>query len=518
MEGSLGEEPGRGGVIVFDGDRPGSPEDRVSHAAVEAADSGSSAYAGRVPIGLKFLYAVGSSAETIISVAFNAFNFFFYTNIMGVPGTLAGLAITIALVFDAVTDPLVGTLSDRWRSKLGRRHPFMFAAPLPVMLCLFFIYAPPEGFGSFALFVWLTVLTVIMRSCMTLYHVPHLALGAELSADFTERTRVMSMNTLLGAFGGFGTAFVAYSFFFSATPEYPNGLLNGSAYPMFAITAALVGGAVMVVTTVFTMSVIPRLSTAPPDLPRFSIKEFVRDAKSAIANRNYLLLLIGYLLLSATLGVRETIGLHMNTYFWELVPEQIRYFALLALIAPIVGFVVTARLHDRFEKKPVLIASLIGLLIFATMPVLLRIVGWLPENHTGALLPILIGFYVLTLIFGVILLISAMSALADIADEQELMTNRRQEGIFYAARSFFAKAASGFGHLLAGIAIDVIGFPVGAEPGTVAADKIFNLGLVDGPIAVIPGAIAVFFYLRYNLTRARHTEIQAELNARHAAK
>lgn len=498
-------------------DRPGPPEAVSGDGTAGMTGAGSSAYAGQVPRLLKFLYAVGSSAEAIISVAFNSFNFFFYTNIMGVPGTLAGLAITIALVFDAITDPLVGAVSDRWRSKWGRRHPFMFAAPVPVMLCLFFIYSPPESFDSFGLFLWLTVLTVIMRSCMTLYHVPHLALGAELSADFTERTRVMSMNTLLGAIGGIGMGFVAYSFFFAATPEYPNGLLNESAYPVLAITASLIGGAVMVLTTVFTMSVIPRLSKAPSDLPRFSLREFLLDCKSALRNRNYLVLLIGYLLLSATLGTRETINLHMNTYFWELLPEQIRYFLLVAFIAPIVGFVATARLHDRFEKKPVLIACLVGLLIFATAPILLRIMGWFPENHTSALLPLLIAFSTVTLCFGVMLFISAMSALADIADEQELDTHRRQEGIFYAARSFFAKASSGLGHLLAGIAIDVIEFPVGSEPGTVAADKVFNLGLVDGPIAVIPGAIAVFFYLKYNLSRSRHAEIQAELGARRAA-
>lgn len=380
--------------------------------ATTVSGSGSSAYAGRVPLRLKFLYAFGSAAETTISVAFNSFNFFFYTNIMGVPGTLAGLAITIALVFDAVTDPLVGTLSDRWRSKLGRRHPFMFSAPIPVMLCLFFIYSPPEGMESFGLFVWLTVLTVIMRSSMTLYHVPHLALGAELSADFTERTRVMSMNTMFGALGGFATAFVAYSFFFSATPEYPNGLLNQSAYPMFAIAASLVGGGVMIVTTVFTMSVIPRLASAPVDLPRFSFKEFLLDSKSAIANRNYMFLLIGYLLLSATLGVRDTIGLHMNTYYWELLPQEIRYFVLAGLAAPVVGFAITARLHDRFEKKPVLVASLIGLLVFATLPVLLRMADVLPDNRSGELLAWLIVFYVVTASFGVVLFISAMSALA----------------------------------------------------------------------------------------------------------
>ena len=117
----------------------------MSTKVVPSSHHVSSAFAVRVPGLLKFTYGAGAAAETIIGVAFNAFNFFFYTNIMGVPGTLAGLAITIALFFDAVTDPLVGAISDRWRSKWGRRHPFMIAAPIPEMACLFLIYSPPEN-------------------------------------------------------------------------------------------------------------------------------------------------------------------------------------------------------------------------------------------------------------------------------------------------------------------------------------------------------------------------------------
>jgi Na+/melibiose symporter-like transporter len=391
----------------------------------------------------------------------------------------------------------------------------MFAAPLPVMLCLFLIYSPPESFSSFQLFLWLTVLTVVMRSSMTLFHVPHLALGAELSADFTERTRVMSINTLLGAFGGLGFAYMAYTYLFAASPEFENGMLNRSAYTTLAITASLIGGSIMLASTWFTRQLIPRLPAAPANMPRFSLKEFLIDCKSVMKNQNYLMLLIGYLFLSATMGTRDTINLHMNTYYWELLPDQIRFIALSAILAPIIGFVVTAPLHERFEKKPVLIAALIGFLICAAAPVMLRMIGWFPDNNTPVLLPALILFTVLTATFVLVLLISAMSALADIADEQELTTHRRQEGVFYAARSFFAKASSGLGHLLGGIAIDLIRFPAGADPGTVDSEVIFNLGLVDGPIAAIPGAIAVLFYLRYRLTRKRHSEIQAELALRH---
>lgn len=454
-----------------------------------ASETKTSAFKGRVPLGIKSIYAVGSAAETIIGVAFNAFNFFFYTNLLGVPGALAGLAITIALVFDAISDPLVGTISDRWNSKLGRRHPFMLAAPIPVMVCLFLIYSPPD-WDSFGLLIWLTVLTIVMRSSMTLFHVPHLALGAELSADFTERSRFMSINTLLGAIGGYGTAFIAYSWVFVSTPEFENGLLNAGAYQGFAMWAGLIGGVIMVISTVFTFNVIPMLPKVPENLPRISVMEFVRDVASAMSNRNYLMLLIGYLLLSATLGTRGTIEIHMNTYFWELVPKEIRYLTLVGLIAPIIGFLVAAPLHDRYEKKPVLIVCLIALLIVAATPVLSRMIGIFPANDSDALLPTLMGFSLVIITLGVVLIISAMSALADIADEHELKTHRRQEGIFYSARSFFGKASSGFGHLLAGIAIDVIDFPVGAEPGTVDPDTIFNLGLIDGPIAIIPGGAA----------------------------
>lgn len=483
-----------------------------------AQGRGISAYSGRVPQSIKLTYAVGTAAEAVIGVAFNFFNFFFYTNIMGVSGTLVGLAIAIALFFDAVSDPFVGAISDRWRSKWGRRHPFMFAAPVPVMACLFLIYTPPESFGSFQLFLWLTILTVIMRTSITLFNVPHLALGAELSADFTERSRVMSVTALFGAVGAFGFGYIAYTYFFTASPEYANGMLNPSAYTSLAIYAASAGGLMMLASSVFTMHLIPKLPTAPSDLPRFTFMEFYRDCRSALENRNFRVLLIGILLLTATIGTRETVELHVNSYFWGLEPDQIRYFVLAGFVGPIVGYLITTKLHEKFEKKPVMIAALIGVLITAFDATTLRILGFFPENDSDFLLPLLMTNFILQITFIVILTISMMSALADVADEQELATHRRQEGILFAARSFFRKASSGFGHLLGGIAIDWIEFPVGAEPGTVDADTLIKLGLIDGPIAVIPGIFAIYFCMQYHLDRERHDEIQAVLNERHVAE
>ena len=80
----------------------------------------------------KLAYGVGQAAEGLKNGAFGIFVLFYYNQVLGLSGTLAGLAIGVALVFDSVSDPLAGSVSDHWRSKLGRRHPFLYAAIIPM--------------------------------------------------------------------------------------------------------------------------------------------------------------------------------------------------------------------------------------------------------------------------------------------------------------------------------------------------------------------------------------------------
>ena len=103
----------------------------------------------KLSVGTKFAYGIGQVAEQIKNQGFNAFLFFYFTQVLGLAGTLAGAAVLIALVFDAVTDPLAGSLSDNWRSKRGRRHPFMYAAAGPLAITWLLLFLPPEGLGQF---------------------------------------------------------------------------------------------------------------------------------------------------------------------------------------------------------------------------------------------------------------------------------------------------------------------------------------------------------------------------------
>jgi len=464
----------------------------------------------------KVAYGIGSTAEHSLTVIFMTFNFFFYNSVLGLSGTLCGLAVAVAMVVDAFSDPLVGVLSDRWRSRLGRRHPFLYASAIPAVLCFVAIYSPPVDLGQWALFAWFTVFTILLRTAMTFYYVPHLALGAEMTTDYVERSVLMSYNTILGLIGTAGISYLSWQYF---------GMLEqGSSdrHGYFVLTSAIgvFAALAFLASAFFTRDQIPRLSQVPANVRPFSLSEMLSEARDAFQNRNYRLLLAGIVALAATLGLNETLGTHLNLFFWQLDENQIKVFSPAGLPGLVLAAILTPRLHVWFEKRETLIAGILGMTLAASLPVALRLLGWFPETGSPWLFPALIGFKVISYATSAMMVISLVSTLADVTDEHELETGRRQEGFFFAARSFFSKLTSGLGHLLAGGAMDLIGFPAGAAReavGTIPPDVLFQFGVVAGPLSQIPGWIAVFFYARYGIDKARHREIREQLDLRKAA-
>ena len=120
----------------------------------------------------------------------------FYNQVLGVSPALAGLAYLIVSIVDAVTDPLVGAWSDRFHSRWGRRHPFMFFSAFPIAIGFYFLYQPISGLSEAGLFVWLIVFFALVRLGQTLYLIPHDALGAELTNDYDDRTSIFGFNNV----------------------------------------------------------------------------------------------------------------------------------------------------------------------------------------------------------------------------------------------------------------------------------------------------------------------------------
>jgi Na+/melibiose symporter-like transporter len=457
----------------------------------------------------KLAFGVGSVAEGAIYIAFNTWNFLFYNHVLGLSGTLCGLAVTLSLLIDAVADPVVGSLSDRLRSRLGRRHPFLYATALPLAVTFYCLYVPPAGLSSFALFLWFTLFATLHRVAMTFYHVPHLALGAELTADYRERSIVMGYNALFQVVGGAGAGFLGWSRF----ARLPGGTTARDNYAGVALGVAAVSALAILISAHFTRDQIPRLAR-PSHTHRFSMRALWLEIADCLRNQNYRNLLLGYLLLGAMLGMRETLDSYTGLFFWQLPEKSLRVFGLVSPPAYLAAFFVTARLHRSFEKRHTIIGSAAISAFAAVTPISLRLLHLMPANGAPGVMTILLSFYFLFYLGIAMLTISVMSALADVADEHELTTGKRQEGIFFAARTLFSKISSGGGHIIAGLGIDLIHFPAAAKPGQVPDSTLFELGVLNGPLAAVPALLAVVFYARYHIDRKRLAEIQRELAER----
>jgi Na+/melibiose symporter-like transporter len=146
--------------------------------------------------------------------------------VLGLPGWLGGLAISLSFVLDGFADPVIGSISDRTRSRVGRRHPSRYAAPIPIALFFPAIFNPPDGLSHALLFLWFTGSVIGLRVAMSVFHTPHLAFGGELSESYIERTKVMAWNIFSTWIGGTSISLIALTFFFTATPDYPRGPLT----------------------------------------------------------------------------------------------------------------------------------------------------------------------------------------------------------------------------------------------------------------------------------------------------
>ena len=470
----------------------------------------------RVSISTRVAYGFGSISEGVKNTAFNTFLLFYYNVVLGLSGTLAGAAILLALVVDAITDPLVGSISDGWHGRWGRRHPFLYASALPMGVSFWLLFNPPAGLGSTGLFLWFTSFAVIVRVAMTLYSIPSNAMVAELTPDYDERTSLVSWRFFFGWAGGITIAQIGYRIFFAAKPGFEDGRLDAAAYGSFALVGALAIVVAILVCSLGTHRLIAGLEPAEDPTP-FTTTRLRGEMRDVFGNRSYLMLVFGALFASVAGGFNDVVGLYMGTYFWGFSSEQLATMGLFLVIALLAGVGLARPVSERFDKRraAVLFATM-GIFV-GPLPIFLRLLGAMPPNGHPALMPLLIGHSVILVTGLIILGILLSSMIADVVDESELVTGKRQEGMFSSVIAFTSKATSGVGGFLAGVALDVIAFPKSAAPGTVPDDKLFLLGLAVGPCVFVLFLLSLVFLRRYRITRARHAEILDEIARRRRA-
>lgn len=476
----------------------------------------------KLPRRTVFWYGIGQAAEGIKNHAFTAFLLFYYTSVLGLSGTLAGMALMIALLFDAFTDPLIAVLSDKTHSRWGRRHPYMYLSAVPLGIFFWCVFAPPEGlaetFGvsqETALFWWLLTFVILTRAAMTLYHVPHLALGAELSDDFDERTRVVTARSFL-SFVGAALCGVGYFVLVDLykSPEYSDPRLNPVPYVIFsAIFGALITFLVFA-SAWWTRDRIPLLKEPDEKSVQANVVTgLFRDLSETLKLQSFRALFLGFTLCFLSFGVANALGAHNAVYFWHISLEIQFLLGIGGAIGLMIGMVFWRGYAVRHDKKPAFLIGLFIFTIFAAPPPLFKAMGYFPAETSAIYIPLL---FALTFLysFGIAAaMVVTGSMMADITDEDELLHQRRREGIFFGSLSFSAKAASGLGTVIAGAAYDFVGLYQGLDPADAAPEISVQLGLITGGVILVLVGVSAIYFKDYNLTRDRHEKIQGQLAA-----
>jgi GPH family glycoside/pentoside/hexuronide:cation symporter len=461
----------------------------------------------------KFWFGFGQAAEGMTNAAFNAFLLLYYCQVLGLPAHLGGAALFVALAIDAVTDPMTGSISDAMRHRWGRRHPFMYAAALPMWVTFALVFNPPSGLGTTGLFLWMLSFTVLTRIAMTLYHVPHLALGAELSSNYDERTTIVAWRNFFALSGAAMLFLVCRQWLMLPTEEFPNGQLNPASYPPMGMFFGIAIGVAILFSAAGTHSRIPTLR-GPSHREPFSFRRLARELAEAMNNSSFRSLFIGVLVLFISRGVASTLDIYMGTFFWGLETDRVLLMPLAAMFGVAIGTPFWA-IASRGREKCRLF--MMGLLWFSTLTFLLpflKIVGLYFPSESALYLPGILSIIFAAAVGASAPLVLVGSMMADLADEHELETGRRQEGILFGALSFSYKAAVGAGSGLAGLALSAIAWPQQVEPSQVPAEKILALGLIAGPGIAVFMAIGALMMYRYKLTKERVADIQLQLSVR----
>lgn len=461
----------------------------------------------------KFYYGFGAVAYGAKSNGFNYLLLFFYSQVIGLPPEWVSFGIFLALLVDAVSDPIVGYLSDNTRSRWGRRHPWMYAAGVPASVAYYFLWAPPE-LPPRELFVYFVGMAILIRTLLTFYEIPSTSMVAELTEDYDQRTKFMSFRFFFGWWGGLVMAVLVYLVFL---PEARGGLEYVAGWRDYGLTAAIVIALSIYVSALGTHRHIPRLRQAPAERT-LGLRASVRELVETLSNRAFLVLFAGALFAAMAAGMNTSLGIYFGRHFWALTTDQIGVLQIPYFLSALAALFVAPWLVRLMGKKWAAIGVSFATLVLTPLPIILRLLDLFPVNGTPELFYTLMVFYTfdVMLIIASGILVAAM--LADVVEDSELVTGRRSEGTFFAANSFAQKAVNGLGVVIAGQVLAWADFPPAAKPGEVPDAALENLALAYVPALWILYLIAIGVLCFYRISRERHAENLQRLAAARAPR
>ncbi len=462
----------------------------------------------KLPLRIKLGNGFGAIAYGVKDNGFSTLLLLFYSQVLGLEAGLVGLVLLAALLLDAMVDPLVGYWSDKTHSRWGKRHPWMYAAILPMAVAWIMLWHPPEVTSEW-LYGYLLLFAFLMRAAVSCYEIPGLSVIPGLTSDYDERTSLTRWRFVFAWAGGLLMLTLAFGVFLVPSPRYPVGQLNIDGYKLYGWAGAVLLVVATLISALTTHRRIARLDSSPAvHLP---LGQTLRKIRQTLANRAFLILLGASLFGFANNGMTFSSATYVMTYYWEMPQAGFMAYSF-SLFAGVVGaFLLVGYLQSRIEKKAGAVALASASLFLGVIPYVLRMAGPFPENGHPALIPLLFAIITLSNALAVAGAMLVQSMAADIVEASQEQTGERSEGLFFSVYFFTQKCATGLGIFLTGMIISLSGFPAKARPGEVAAPVLTSFAVYFLVTLVILALCYIAMIARFPITRADHAARVARL-------
>lgn len=463
--------------------------------------------AERLPLWLKIGHGLGSVAYGVKDNGFSTFLLIFYSQVVGLDPRLVSLALMVALLVDSLIDPVIGHLSDRTYSRWGRRHPWLYLAPVPLGLSWMLLWSPPANLDH--AFLYLMATAILVRTLVSCCEVPSQSLVAELTSDYDERTSLTRFRYLFGWGGGLLVYFLANTVFLKADATHEFGQLNPDGYWNYGLAGAVLIVAAVLISALAQHSRVARLPAIKPT--ESSMGHAITEMFESLKHPAALVLLGASIISISSTQMTFTISNYLYLFVWEFSESNFAWLPWLLFGGVIATFMIVSHLHRRFGKRETAIVAAIISVVFWVVPFALRSSGHWPELGTQESALLLFTFLLISNINAVIVSISGQSMMADVVEASYQQTGRRTEGVFAAGWVFVQKCGTAFGIGITGFLVDWSGLPRKAIPGQVDALVIDKLTFAYCVIVVVAAILATWILAKFPISRADHEARLREL-------
>ena len=449
-------------------------------------------------------YSTGDGALSLMINSFFSFTFIYYTEAIGLDPEWTGAALGAATLWDAITDPLMGHVTDNTRSRFGRRHPYILLGGLLMAICFYGVWAVPSSLQDpIHIFWYLVVMNLLLRTATTIFGVPYIALGFEVCTDYRQRTTLQGVrNGLNMAVNLLGPALLGWSVFLRDTTgpdgEEIRGTTNPQNFENMAITFSIIGCAFILYMCFATRKYVVDTRQADYGASR-GLGALLANLWSVLADRmaRWVFVFIAVMFLANVLVTAVQMFIYLN--YMEFGSFQKTFVHGSTMVAAGLGALACARLVTLMEKRPAIYVSLAFACFGNIMLLVLFSTGILGPQTTWGAFPIALVCFALfhpCYHAGVSAANTiAHSMMADISELNMYKTGVLKDGSYSAMLTFVLKVAIAGGFYLCGKVLGAVGYVQKAEvqaPGVM--DNLFIVAFLGGILILAASAICIKFY------------------------